>query len=106
MTICIYSARVRFDWDERKNKANNKKHGFDCADAEEVFDGPIYVAPDTHEDYGEDRWIGIGDFRGRIVVIAFTERGDETIRIISMRKALKHERKYYEETIQDEFGAD
>jgi hypothetical protein len=56
--------------------------------------------------YGEDRWIGIGDFRGRIVVIAFTERSDDTIRIISMRKALKHERKYYEETIQDEFGAD
>ena len=66
----------------------------------------MYVAPDISENYGEDRWIGIGDFSGRIVVIAFTERGDETIRIISMRKALKHERKYYEETIQDEYGAD
>jgi uncharacterized DUF497 family protein len=97
---------VKFDWDERKNRANIKKRHFDFADAEEVFDGPMYIAPDTREDYGEDRWIGIGDFRGRIVVIAFTERDDDTIRIISMRKALKHERKYYEETIQDEFGAD
>lgn len=106
LTLCIYNARVKFDWNERKNKANIKKHGFDFADAEEVFDGPMYIAPDTREDYGEDRWIGVGDFRGRIVVSAFTERGNHTIRIISMGKALKHERKDYEEKLKDEFGAD
>ncbi|MCI0525366.1 MAG: BrnT family toxin [Acidobacteria bacterium] len=97
---------MKIDWDEKKNRTNIKKHGFDFADAEEVFDGPMYIAPDTREDYGEDRWIGIGDFRGRIVVIAFAESSDDTIRIISMRKALKHERKYYEETIENEFGTD
>lgn len=105
LTLCMYNIHLKFDWDEEKNKANIKKHGLDFADAEEVFDGPMFIAPDIREDYGEDRWIGIGNFRGRIVVIAFVERGDETIRIISMRKALRHERKYYEETIRDEFSA-
>lgn len=66
----------------------------------------MYIALDVREAYGEDRWIGIGDFRGRIMVVVFTERGQDTIRIISVRKALKHERKYYEKTLQDEFGPD
>lgn len=38
---------------------------------------------------------------GRTVKVVFTELGNETIRIISLRKATKHERKEYEETIQD-----
>ncbi len=97
---------MKFEWDEKKNKANAKKHGFDFADAWEIFEGPMRIAPDLKEDYDEDRWIGIGDFRGRVMVVVFTERGMDTIRIISVRKALKHERKYYEKTLEDEFGAD
>ncbi len=96
---------MNFEWDEEKNKANIKKHDFDFADAWEIFEGPMYVAPDLIEDYGEDRWIGIGGFRGRVLVVVFTERSEETIRIIMIRKALKHERKYYEKTLEDELGA-
>jgi uncharacterized protein len=51
---------VRFEWDEEKNETNFRKHGFDFADAWEIFTGPILVALDDREDYGEDRWIGIG----------------------------------------------
>ena len=97
---------MRFEWDESENRANIRKHGFDFADAWEIFEGPLYTAPDARDDYGEDRWTGIGNFRGRVMVVVFTERGADRIRIISVRKALKHERKYYEKSIQDEFGAD
>src|SRR2546428_4324859 len=60
---------------------------FDFVDAEEMFRGALVVDPDTRKDYGETRWIGIGTIRGRTAVVVFTERGSETIRIISLRKA-------------------
>lgn len=74
------------------------------ADAGEIFAGPMAVNADTREDYGEDRWIGIGDFRGRIVIVVFTEPRPGITRIISVRKALRYEREYYEQTLKDEFG--
>ncbi len=60
----------------------------------------MLTAPDTREDYDEERWNGIGFLKERIVVIVFTER-DDAIRIISLRKALKHERLEFEETIRN-----
>ena len=95
---------MNFEWDEDKNQENIRKHGFDFADAWEIFEAPMRVALDAREDYGEDRWIGIGLLGNRIVVVVFTERGEETIRIISLRKALKHERKRFEEALRDELG--
>jgi hypothetical protein len=97
---------VKFEWDEEKNEENIRKHGFDFADAWEIFESPMRVALDTREDYGEDRWNGIGLLGNRIVVVVFTERGEEIIRIISLRKALKHERKRFEEALRDRLGAD
>ena len=75
------------------------------ADAHEMFVTPVLTVLDDRADYGEDRWVGIGMIRGRIVVIAYTERNEETIRIISLRKALRHERLRYEQAIRDELGA-
>jgi uncharacterized protein len=51
---------MEFEWDETKNRANVRKHGFDFADAEEMFRGVLVVEPDTREAYGEKRWRGIG----------------------------------------------
>ena len=92
---------MTFEWDEAKNRANIRKHGFDFADAELIFRGVLLVSADTEEDYGECRWIAIGALRGRIAVVVFAERGAETIRIISMRKANHEERKEYEKAVQD-----
>jgi uncharacterized protein len=92
---------MRFEWDEAKSQANIRKHGFDFADAEEMFRGSMLVRPDTREDYGEERWIGIGLIRGCLAFAAFTEREAGTIRIISLRKAKNRERKEYEEAIQN-----
>ncbi len=55
---------------------------------------------DTRKDYGDDRWIGVGVSKGRVLVVAFTEReGGQVVRIISLRKALSHERKTFEKII-------
>lgn len=95
---------MRFEWDDEKNKSNIRKHGFDFADAWEIFEAPLLAGLDEREDYGEDRWIGIGLLRGRIIVVVFTERDTETIRLISLRKASRHERINYEQAITDGLG--
>jgi uncharacterized DUF497 family protein len=92
---------VYFEWDEDKNQSNIRKHGFDFVDAWETLQPPVVIDPDLGTDYGEDRWIGIGLLGTRTVVVTFTLRGSQTIRIISMRKAKSHERKKFEEEIGD-----
>ena len=93
---------MRFEWDENKNAENIRKHGLDFADAWQVFQNPMLMKLDDREDYGEDRWIGIGIISSGIVaVFIFTEKDQETTRIISMRKATKNERARYEKAIQD-----
>ncbi len=94
--------RLRFEWDEDKNEENIRKHGIDFSDAEDIFNGPLLYEADTREDYREERWVGIGQIRGRVVVIAFAECGESCIRVISVRKATTRERKRYEEAIKDE----
>jgi uncharacterized DUF497 family protein len=63
---------MRFEWDEAKNEANIRVHGFDFHDAQQMFSWPMIVALDDREDYGEDRWIGIGLAQGRVAVVIFT----------------------------------
>jgi len=96
---------VSFDWDDDKNRENIRKHGFDFADAWEIFESPMLTKLDTRENYDEDRWIGIGLLGNRIVVLVFAEPDENTIRIISLRKALKHERKKFEDALRDRMGA-
>jgi hypothetical protein len=77
---------MTFEWDGAKNRANIRRHGFDFAEAEQMFRGFLLVRPDTREDYGEERWIGIGMIQGRFAFAAFAEPSP-TIRIISLRRA-------------------
>ncbi|HET6314667.1 MAG TPA: BrnT family toxin [Chloroflexia bacterium] len=93
-----------YEWDEEKNRTNLLKHGLDFTDAWEIFNAPMLILLDDREDYGEDRWIGIGLLRSRVVVVIYTERGEDTIRIISLRKALSHERTQYEKALRDGLG--
>ena len=94
-------------WDEKKNRLNIKKHGFDFADAWEVFNKVLLASLDDSQDYGEERWIGIGMLNnGIVVVIVFVEQDDDTIRIISMRKANKNEKSRYEKEIKNRLASD
>ncbi len=90
---------MRFEWDEAKNEANIRNHKIDFADVSPVFDGPMLLELDERESYGEDRWIGIGLLSDIPVVVVFTERQGDTIRIISARKADRHERRKFKEAI-------
>ena len=96
---------MKFIWDRRKNETNVKKHELDFADAYKVFESPMLVGLDDREDYGEDRWIGIGLMENRVVVIVFTEPDEDTIRVISFRKATTEERNNYEEEYKNQFGS-
>jgi uncharacterized DUF497 family protein len=95
---------ILFEWDDDKNEENIRKPGFDFADAWEIFEAPMRTALDLREDYGEARWNGIGFLGNRVVVVIFTYRGADRIRIISLRKALKYERKRFEEAIGNRLG--
>ena len=95
---------MKFEWDAQKSRANISKHGLGFKDASRVFQQPLRVSLDRRQDYGEERWIGLGVLDSRIVVIVFTEPDEETIRVISLRKALPSERKRYEQYVRNELG--
>jgi hypothetical protein len=90
-----------FAWDETKRRANLRKHGIDFADAEEIFSGFTLSVADTRQVYGEQRLLTLGLLQDQVVSVTHTERGDD-IRIISIRKATKHEARYYFSQIFDE----
>ena len=103
-----YTLRMRIEGDQRKNRANVRKHQLDFADAWKVFLRPLLVALDERSglEFPEDRLIGIGMLdETRNVVIVFTELNEDVIRVISLRKALAHERERYQEAFRDEFGS-
>ncbi|WP_058999410.1 BrnT family toxin [Leptolyngbya sp. NIES-2104] len=95
---------MKFEWNHEKNKSNLAKHQLDFADAPRIFNSPLRITLDERQDYEEERWIGLGMLDGRIIVIVFTEPDEDTIRIISLRKALPYERKLYEQYLRNELG--
>ena len=95
---------MKFEWDQQKNQANIAKHELDFTDASKVFRLPLRISLDERQDYGEERWVGLGILDGRVVVVVFTEPDQQTIRIISLRKALPYERKRYEQYLKNELG--
>lgn len=92
---------MKFEWDESKREANIVKHGIDFADVPEVFDGPMLVRLDARQDYGgEDRWFGLGLLRAMVAVVIYVQWEDEdTIRIISARRATRHESRHFHKRI-------
>jgi uncharacterized DUF497 family protein len=86
---------VRFVWDERRAAANLKKHSVSFEEASSAFEdelGAYY--PDTLH---QDRFILIGySRRQRLLYVVFAEVEVDAIRIISARKATKHEKTRYE----------
>ena len=95
---------MRFEWDDNKNKLNINNHGLDFADAWMIFEELMLVDIDNREDYGEERFVGIGFLNNLVVVVVFAEPKEDTIRVISLRKALKYEREKFEQEIRDGLG--
>jgi uncharacterized DUF497 family protein len=90
---------VTFTWSARKAATNLRKHGVDFREAATVFYDPLSITfPDDEHSKFELRFITIGSsVRGKVLIIAHTEEGDDTIRIISARSATRRELKFYEE---------
>lgn len=93
-----------YEWNDEKNLQNQFKHGISFEVAKQIFEGFTLTSLDEREDYGELREISIGSVRGvLILIVVHTERNGNQ-RIISARKALKQERRYYEQALQKTFG--
>ena len=88
---------MQYSYDKNKKVINLAKHGFDFDDAKQVIESDKAVTfEDNRFEYGEQRFITIGLLQNALVVIVTSET-ENKIRIISMRKAEKHEQaKYYE----------
>jgi uncharacterized protein len=91
---------LRFDWDERKNKANRTKHGVWFEEAQSIFSDPhLRVFHDPEHSEEEERFLLLGlSSAGRLLVVVHCYReSDSVVRIISARKAIKKEVRFYEE---------
>jgi hypothetical protein len=93
---------MRFEWDERKNRANIRKHGVDFEQAAYAFSDPFALnMPDDEHSESEDRWVLLGMVGpDNLLVVVHTERTAGTIRIISARRATRRERGSYESRLQ------
>lgn len=91
----------RFEWDSRKAIVNNGKHGVSFDEASTVFDDPLaFIFDDEEHSITEIREVIIGhSVTGRLLLVNFTERSGEVLRVISARLATKKERKDYEDNI-------
>lgn len=86
---------MQFEWDSDKAATNAEKHGISFELAMLAFlDDERLIARDDRIDYGEERLITMGHIENRLHVVVYTETED-TIRVISARKANKREQERY-----------
>ena len=90
---------AEFEWDEAKNVANIRKHGVSFPTAKRIFEGVVLSRLDRRWDYGEDRYLSIGEVEQALIVVAHTRREGRT-RLISARPASRKERQAYHEQIR------
>ncbi|MBK1619123.1 hypothetical protein CKO42_11900 [Lamprobacter modestohalophilus] len=86
-------------WDDAKRRRNLAKHGLDFAEAEAIFDGPIFTEQETREAYGEPRFKTLGMLHGRVIVLVWTERDDD-LQLISLRYGDKRETRDFFKQLQ------
>ena len=88
---------MEFEWDEAKDQSNQRKHGLPFPEAQQLFesgDDYLEIFDADHSDT-EDRFIAIGPIRRGVVVVVYSEREEERIRIIGARFANKREQDLY-----------
>ncbi len=90
-------------WDETKRTLNLERHGLNFVGCDAIWDNFTVTREDKRQDYGEARQVCFGLLAGEVVVLVYTERQRST-HIISLRKAEKHEARYYRQVAKDHFG--
>ena len=89
---------LRFEWDENKNRANQRKHKISFDEAKTVFyDENARLIPDPDHSENEERFIimGMSSNLHMLVVVHCYKENNEVIRIISARKVTRNEQKYH-----------
>jgi len=87
---------VQYEWDNRKAADNLRKHGVDFADAITALEDPNRLEEiDTQFTYDEERMQVIGMAHRDVLFVVVTVRDDDICRIISARKATRHEQDRY-----------
>ena len=89
---------MRFEWDAVKDRTNRKKHDLGFDEARELFtSGVDYLELyDQAHSEQEERFIAIGPIRRGVVLVVWTERVEDVIRIVSARFASPRERELYQ----------
>lgn len=83
-------------WDGRKADLNARKHGVTFGEAATVFCDPLALVLEDEGHPENARIIG-ESAASRILLVVFVERGRDALRLISARRATRHERRRYEE---------
>jgi uncharacterized DUF497 family protein len=88
---------VEFEWDDAKDLSSQRKHGLSFAEAQRLFEsGADYLEIfDAEHSEFEDRFIAVGPIDRGLVVVVYTEREEDLIRIIGARLANKREQALY-----------
>ena len=84
-------------WDEQKDSGNQERHGVSFAEAQTLFtsgDDYLELFDVEHSDL-EGRFIAIGRIDRGLVLVVYTEREEDIIRIIGARMATNRERELY-----------
>jgi uncharacterized DUF497 family protein len=87
---------MHYEWDEAKREENLRKHGVDFSDAVGALHDPANLTVEDPDAASEARFITLGmDFLARVLLVVWTERAADRIRIISARKASPGETRRY-----------
>ena len=90
---------MQFEWDEAKARRNLREHGVSFSEAEQAFDDPDAIEgyDDVHSKHESRQWLLGMSPRRRILLVVFTERHGDVVRLITARKATLEERELYED---------
>ena len=90
---------MEFEWDSAKEKSNLRKHQVGFSEAKTVFGDPLALTvQDPTHSFDENRFLSMGRSEAdRLIVVSYTERHGDMIRIISARLASRKERRKYEQ---------
>ena len=89
-------------WDEPKRLKNIETHGLDFVGCDAIWDNFTITREDVRQAYGEKRLVTFGLLEGTVAVLVYTER-HASPHIISLRKAVKHEKRYYFDIAKNHF---
>jgi uncharacterized DUF497 family protein len=95
--VCLYDGAVRVDWDPAKAKANLREHGVSFAEAVSVLEDEFALTREDPDAQGEQRFVTLGlSSVGNLMVVVYTYREPDIVRVISAWKANKRQRLCYE----------